>query len=278
MTQIKDCFKSRFGGGLIVEADFSQLEVVVLALLSDDKMLQKDLAMGVDMHRKRAAELLSIPEHEVTEEERRLAKALSFQLQYGAGAKGLAESNGIPVAMARNFIELYYKRYPDVRTWQNRVIDEVCDSRKPTTARTSKGVPLGRGVYTSFTGRMFAFMEQDSSYSSAYQFSPTQLKNYPVQGTAADVMALFRGKMYRSLMKEKELGPRVLPINTVHDSIMYDIWPSALPQLVELLEQECRMLPMYIESLWGFQCPVSFSLEVKAGDSWGNMKLINRRV
>ena len=92
---IKDCFISRWGSdGYLMEVDFSQLEVVALAILSGDPVLKDDLLSGRDMHRMRAAELFGIPEASVTDGQRQLCKQLSFQLQYGAGYKSMAEKNG----------------------------------------------------------------------------------------------------------------------------------------------------------------------------------------
>ncbi len=118
MSRIKECFTTRFENGKIVNADFSQLEVVGLAILSLDRQLIDDIKSGRDMHVVRAAELLGIAESAVTKQQRQLAKMLSFQLQYGSGARNMAEQNKIHINLAKKFIEQYYERYKDVKQWQ----------------------------------------------------------------------------------------------------------------------------------------------------------------
>src|SRR3990167_6042155 len=117
MSRIKECFTSRFHLGVLMEADYKQLEVCVLAVLSGDKQLKSDLLSGMDLHELRAKELFRTVA--VTKEQRRIAKALSFQLQYGSGPNNMAVNLGIPINVAKAFINLYYERYPAVADWQN---------------------------------------------------------------------------------------------------------------------------------------------------------------
>src|SRR5690606_12526374 len=145
MSGLKLCFTSRFRNGQILEADFSQLEVVGLAILSGDPVLKDDILSGRDMRRQRAADLFSKPVSEVTDDERQLAKRLSFQLQYGAGAASMAAKNGIAKELAELFIFQYYDRYKGVKEWQEHVRQSVEDSRVPTGDRTPAGYPKGKG-------------------------------------------------------------------------------------------------------------------------------------
>lgn len=268
---IKQCFTSRWVTGYLMEADFSQLEVVALAILSKDPRLIQDLLDGTDMHRVRAAELFGIPEHLVTAEQRQLAKQLSFQLQYGAGAKSLAEKNGIPKEMAFNFIDNYYDRYEKVWDWQREVIEAVHASRKPSGGHTEKGVPKGVGTWDSPTGRIYTFHEYDSFRHGEASFSPTEMKNYPVQGFATgDIMALYRGRLYRHVINNPIDG--VCMINTVHDSVMFDVKDSSLIHTVkELCDGEAARLPQLLKDLWGIDTPVPFKVECKYGKTWAAM-------
>ena len=125
MSEIRKYFDSRFTDGHLMEFDFSQLEVIVLAHLSQDKQLMQDIIDGVDMHTANAAKMLNKSEFKVTASERKLAKRFSFQLQYGAGAKSMAKSNGVGIQFAKDFIEAYYGRYPRVKEWQDENIAAV---------------------------------------------------------------------------------------------------------------------------------------------------------
>lgn len=277
MSEIKSCFISRFPEGVLLEADFSQLEIVGLAVLSGDDVLKDDIMSGRDMHRTRAAELFLIDESEVTDKQRTLAKRLSFQLQYGAGAKSMAEKNEIDIKIAKRFIENYYSRYKRVKEWQTEVAEAVKESRSPTGMHTAAGFPKGVGVYQSDTGRLYKFFEYDPPagfYSKEPNFSPTEMKNYPVQGFAtADIMALYRAKVYRRLLGDEDLFYNCLTINTVHDSIMFDCRNrEAAGSLMVVLEEEAAKIPAYLASLWSIHTNLEFKIECKIGPTWAAMK------
>jgi DNA polymerase I len=281
MSRIKECFDSRWKpDGVLLEADFSQLEVIGLATLTMDPQLIKDIASGMDLHTVRAAELFGISEKEVTKEQRRLAKAFSFQLQYGAGAKSMAEKNDVDIHVAKRFIENYYSRYPKVAEWQEATRIAVEAAREPTADSTPKGYPKGRSVLESVTGRLYTFREYDApewKRDRTPSFSPTEMKNYPVQGFAtADVMALYRGRVYRNLLANEHLRGQVLPINTVHDSIMFDCREIGVAFELDLvLQEEAVELPRLIKKLWDVECPLPFPIKSKVGKTWGKMKPIN---
>lgn len=179
---IKSCFVSRWEDGYLMEVDFSQLEIVALALLSQDPMLKDDIISGRDMHRVRAAELFGKPESAVSDKERTLAKQLSFILQYGGGAKGMAEKLDIDIKLAKSFIENYYGRYTVVKQWQDAIAEAVIASRVNTGEHTPRGFPKGVGHLETATGRVYKFFEYDSmsTWKPDPSFSPTEMKNYPV--------------------------------------------------------------------------------------------------
>lgn len=258
-----------------MEVDFSQLEVVALAVLSGDPVLRQDIIDGVDMHTVRAADLFGVSQASVSPKQRQLAKQLSFQLQYGAGAKSMAEKNGIPKTLAEKFIKQYYDRYPVVAEWQAQVREEVKASRTPSERRTASGKPAGVGEHRSRTGRLYKFFEYDVSWSGDVGFSPTEMKNYPVQGFATgDIMALYRGMVYRRLLREDpEVQDAVKLINTVHDSIMLDVAEVGVVGYVyELMREECWKLPAEISRRWGIDVDVPFRIECKYGPNWGDMR------
>lgn len=266
---IKSCFKSRYPNGYLMEVDFSQLEVIGLAILSNDPVLKNDIKLGLDMHRLRAAELFGIPESAVTAEQRRLAKRLSFQLQYGAGARSMAEKNGIAKTLAGKFIQQYYDRYQGVLAWQDKIAREVLRSRKPSGKHTAKGYPQGVGEHQSPTGRLYKFYEYDSEWSKEPSFSPTEMKNYPVQGFATgDIMAVYRAKLYRRWIREG-LASRGVLVNTVHDSVMVDCMTEGdVKYLFGVMEEEANNLPTYLKELWNMECDLPFKVECKYGPTW----------
>lgn len=193
----------------------------------------------------------------------------------------MAAKNGISKELAELFIFQYYNRYKGVKEWQEHVRQSVEDSRVSTGERTPAGYPKGKGTYISPTGRMYTFFEYDApawARNKEPRFSPTEMKNYPCQGFAtADLMALYRGRLYRRLIRE-DMMEWALPINTVHDSVMFDVdasYPARLRDLVRVLEEEAENLPQALHDLWGINCDLPFKIECKAGPSWGSMKKLS---
>lgn len=275
MSDIKHCFTSRFEGGLIVEADFSQLEVIGAGMLSEDPVLEQDLLDGRDMHRYYTAQRLGITEEEVTKPERTKTKRMSFQLQYGSGAGNMAKKIGVKKEQAELFIQQYYERYSRLAEWQNTIFEAVKRSRKPTAGRTASGLPQGRGEYRSATGRLYVFLEKDKpegwkGRDKEPDFNPPEIKNYPIQGFATgDVMAVFRGKMYRRWLADPELFRNALPINTVHDSVMFDCRTEEIARkIARVMKEEAAKLPAFINQTWGIKAILPLKIEVSAGPSW----------
>jgi DNA polymerase I len=278
MSEIKHCFVSRFPEGVILEADFSQLEVIGLAALSKDPMLIQDLLEGRDMHRYFAAQLYGCKEEEVTKPQRTLTKRFTFQLQYGGGAAGLAKKNGVTKDVAERFIEAYYGRYQVVKAWQDRVMDTVKASAVSCGRTTPSGANSRMGVYDSVTGRRYVFFEQDPPEQfkdRTPNFNPPETKNYPVQGFATgDIMAIFRATVFRDLLTAGMLNT-ALPINTVHDSVMFDCYNRDVGmELKDILEEAANALPGILEATWGIETPVPFRIETSIGPSWGEQEKV----
>jgi DNA polymerase I-like protein with 3'-5' exonuclease and polymerase domains len=272
MSRIKECFTTRFENGKIVNADFSQLEVVGLAILSLDRQLIDDIKSGRDMHVVRAAELLGIAESAVTKQQRQLAKMLSFQLQYGSGARNMAEQNKIHINLAKKFIEQYYERYKDVKQWQDYVRDSVVASRR-VEGHTKGGYPRGVGTYRSPSGRAYSFYEYDpmGGWQKDPSFSPTEMKNYPCQGfSTGDVMALYRSQVMRQLLPN--MFTNILFINSVHDSVMFDCdGDESVAICKKVLYNVCKELPMLLTKRFGIEVPLEFNIDVETGPSWAEL-------
>ena len=284
MSKIKECFTSRFTDGVIMEADYSQLEVICLAHLSQDPLLMKDIREGVDLHSMGAANLFNLNYDYVRDaylkgdpdmtKKRKIAKGFSFQLQYGSGAQAMADQLGLPVQLAKDFIKAYYGRYKGVKQYQEDVKAKVLASRKPSKHRTPKGVPAGIGHYTSITGRRYVFQEYDApdfmvAKGVATSFSPTQMKNYPTQGFATgDIVPLMMGVLYEKLKRNPFLRTKALLVNTVHDSIMLDVAPDAIYQTAKDVKYTMQDAPKYIKETWGIDFDLPLGVDVTTGPSW----------
>lgn len=271
MSNIKQCFNSRWIGGYIMEADYSQLEIIALAELTQDKQLIQDIIDGVDLHRLRASELFRVPEGLVTPEQRTIAKMLSFQLQYGAGAASMASSLGIAKEIAVKFVKVYYKRYPRVKEWQDDMMREVISMRSSSAITTKTGTPAGRSIISSSTGRLYGFTEYDAPDWAAEltNFSPTEVKNYPVQGYATGdivpfVLGYLRERLYNSSMAETSLL-----VNTVHDSIVLDIQKKDLYNISRLVKETMEYAPQILKKHFNIDSTLPFTVGVSFGQTWG---------
>ena len=274
MSDIKKFFTSRWEDGYIVECDFSQLEVAVLAYLSQDPQLMKDLKEGVDIHSINAQHLFG---KNFTDKQRKIAKSLSFQLQYGAGAKSMAESNSIDIKIAKQFIETYYSRYKEVKNWQDDIAERVKRNRSPSKKRTAANRPAGMSRIDSETGRVYTFTEYDApdfmrDRGVDTSFSPTQMKNYPVQGLATgDIVPMIVGELLDVIKDDSSLASRALLVNTVHDSIVLDVQAEVLEEAIETTIKVMESAPKLLRKNFGIDFNMPLPAEASYGRNWGEM-------
>ena len=284
MSSIKDCFTSRFPDGAIVEMDYRQLEIRVLALATMCPQLIQDINNDIDLHRYFASQIYNKPQEQVTDSERKLAKGFSFQLQYGAGAKSISEHWKVSRDLVEKFIDTYYERYPEVKDWQDKNM-EYCRQnnvnlghRRTESYSTSD---VDHPVHTTyvpniwgFPGPVGSFMLDGSvrqNYKGEMQesFSPTQIKNYPIQGGAADIVLLMLTQLH---LQGWVCRDHLLFINTVHDSFVFDVAGEVngvtLREIKDLLES----VPAVLEDMFGIVSPVQFPVDVSIGLTWADQK------
>lgn len=252
------------GDPLLFEADYSQLEIVFLAFLSQDPQLIYDIVHGVDMHTVRAQALYN--KEEISSEERTTAKILSFQLQYGSGAVNMSKTLGVPLDICKRFIEVYYNRYPRVKEWQEELIDKI---------KTTKGEMLNDGrrqvLIESKTGRHYCFTQKEApefmrKRGDTWSFKPTEIKNYFVQGMATgDFIPMMCGLLYVYAVKNRI---PVKFVNTVHDSIIFyakDV--KSIKPLINVLDKSAELFRQLVPD---FSLPLKY--EIKAGKNWRETK------
>ena len=274
MSDVRKFFTSRFPGGRILELDFSQLEIYALAYLSNDEMLRKDLLSGADLHGISATNLFG-PKY--TKEQRKIAKQLSFQLQYGAGYKSMAATNNVSEETTKKFIKVYYDRYKGVKKFQDDLMEKVASLRETSDERTTSGKPAGIATLKSLTGRRYTFKETDAPDWAAMDtsFSPTQIKNFPVQGFATgDIVPLVLGKLYRFLVEnDQKYRGTVLMINTVHDSVVFDCMNEKLAKDFALEAQRIMEdAPRYLNEYFEIDFDMPLKVEAEIGPNWHDMK------
>jgi DNA polymerase-1 len=225
---------------VLLDADYSQIELRILAHLSGDEALQQAFRAGEDVHRATAARVMKVAPEAVTGEMRNRAKVVNFGIVYGMGARGLAQSLGIETAEAKTFIEDYFKSYPGVK----RFIDDTI-----AVARRDKAVQ-------TLLGRMRRLPDIDSTNPGARAFSERVAVNTPVQGTAADIIKLAMLAVDRELRARGFAAQLILQ---VHDELLLDV-PRAELDAVSDVVRRC------MESALALDVPLR--VDMGTGDNW----------
>ncbi|MFD1216698.1 DNA polymerase I [Microbulbifer celer] len=192
------------GGSLIVAADYSQIELRIMAHLSGDRGLLDAFARGEDIHRATASEVFEVALDEVSDEQRRRAKAINFGLIYGMSAFGLAKQLGIPRADAQTYIDRYFERYPGVLEYMENTRKAAAD----------------RGYVETLFGRRLYLPEINSRNGMQRQAAERTAINAPMQGTAADIIKRAMIAVDRWL-REETLKSRL--IMQVHDELVLEV-------------------------------------------------------
>jgi DNA polymerase-1 len=207
-------------GKILVSADYSQIELRIMAHLSGDAELGDSFRRGEDIHARTAALMFGGEAGAVTGEQRRAAKAINFGIIYGMGAYGLSQQLAIDQKQAKEFIERYFERYPGVRAWLDRTIEEA--------RRT--------GYVETLLGRRRYLPEIASANRSVAQFAERMAINTPVQGTAADMIK------QAMLAIDRELGApqhrwRALMVLQIHDELLFEVPEGEADRLVAMVTE-----------------------------------------
>jgi len=283
MSDIKECFVSRWGDdGYLIEVDYKQLEVIGLAFLSQDPMLYKDINDGVDMHSMSAAFLFGEKYETILSavaagdpewiKKRGEAKMPSFLMQYGGKAKGMAMKTGLPVKACQTFIDNYYTRYTKVGEWQDSVEKEVNSGKQISTFTTRAGLPAMTGSYSSVTGRVYHFKQVDSfkKGKGSTDFHQPHMKNYPVQGFAADIVMCMLGVLHRKI-KESSIKDKLLIVNTVHDSIILDCHKDVLDIALRSIKAIMEATPYFLHKVYKIKFDLPLRVDIEYGKNWKSL-------
>ena len=206
-------------GNVLVGADYSQIELRLLAHISGDENLIDAFNSGADIHRRTAAEVFHTPFDEVTKEQRSAAKAVNFGIVYGISDFGLAQNLGIPVKTAGSYIKRYFERYPHVQAYLK---NSVADAREKGYAET---------IY----GRRRPMPELRSSSYNTRSFGERVAMNMPIQGSAADIIKIAMVHVDKALREAGLKGRLVLQI---HDELIVDA-PEEEAKTVQKLMETC---------------------------------------
>ncbi|WP_342221512.1 DNA polymerase I [Candidatus Fukatsuia endosymbiont of Tuberolachnus salignus] len=226
----------------ILAADYSQIELRIMAHLSQDPGLLNAFAAGKDIHCATAAEVFAVPLDNVTFDQRRSAKAINFGLIYGMSAFGLARQLGITRAKAQKYMDLYFERYPGVMDYMERTRKQAAE----------------QGYVTTLEGRRLYLPDIQSRHVMRRKAAEREAINAPMQGSAADIIKRAMIKIDTWLQQETEL--RVQMIMQVHDELVFEIDERDLdevqPKIRALMEEQ------------SIQLRVPLQVDIGVGDNW----------
>ena len=241
--QLRKVFKPA-EGRVYIDADYSQIELRVLAHLSGDEHMIEAFKNGEDIHKQAASKVFGIPVEEVTKEQRSSAKAVNFGIVYGISEFGLGQQLGINRNKAKEYIEQYLSEYSGVRMFMQEAIKNAKET----------------GYSMTMYGRRREIAELKSNNYMVRQFGERAAMNTPVQGTAADIMKIAMIKVFNEL-KKRNLQTKI--VLQVHDEMMLES-PIEEKEEVKKLLQEC------MESAANLKVPLI--AEVSEADNWYDCK------
>ncbi len=230
-------------GCVFVSADYSQIDLRVMAHLSGDKTLVEAFTTGEDIHIRTATEVLGVTPDKVNAEARRLAKVINFGIIYGMGSQRLAGELGIALANASDYIKRYFERLPGVRAWLDDTV---------RIARTT-------GYVTTMYGRRRYLPELNAQPGGARAQAERIAINTPIQGTAADLIKLAMIRLDR-VLKERGLAARM--ILQVHDELLLEAPENEWQEAAKLAKRE-------MEGVAELKIPLK--VELKSGPNWAEM-------
>ena len=236
--RIRQAFIAR-EGFTVVAADYSQIELRIMAHLSQDQGLINAFTQGKDIHRSTAAEIFGVALDEVTSEQRRNAKAINFGLIYGMSAFGLSRQLGIGRADAQSYMDLYFKRYPGVQTFMH-------DIREKAKAQ---------GYVETLFGRRLYLPDINSSNGMRRKAAERVAINAPMQGTAADIIKRAMIQLDQTLQND----PDIAMIMQVHDELVFEVRS-------EKVEFYSKLIKTQMESAADLVVPLI--VEVGQGTNW----------
>lgn len=227
-------------GYTLVDADYSQIELRLLAHISGDYTMTEAFKNGEDIHRRTAAAVFGIPEEYVTEDMRKRAKAVNFGIVYGIGGYSLAKDIGTGVAEATKYIKSYLMNYPDVDRYLEQV---VSDAERD-------------GYTTTIMGRRRYIPELKSSKAQMKAFGKRVAMNAPIQGSAADIMKLAMLRAYDAIKAE---GLDAGIVMQVHDELIVEVRDDQVERCKEILKEQ-------MENVMSLSVPLT--VDVTSGKNW----------
>ncbi len=239
--KIRNAFIPRDEDHILLAADYSQIELRLIADISNDEGMLEAFIKGQDFHRATAAKVYDVPFEEVTAEQRRNAKTVNFSITYGAGATNLSRQLGIKRGEASKLIEQYFKQFPGLNNYMRQTVDSARE----------------KGYVQTLMGRKRTLRDINGKSSLARGNAERMAINTPIQGTAADMIKMAMITIHKAM---KEANYRSKMIMQVHDELVFDVYKPELEEIKELVENHMK------NALPGLKVPIKIGMDV--GQTW----------
>ena len=231
-------------GYKLLAADYSQIELRIVASLANDQNMIKAFKEGQDIHTITAAKIHGLKPEEVTKEIRRSAKEINFGIMYGMGASGVAQRTKITRDEAQDFIDKYFLAFPNIKKY----IEETKEYAKD------------KGYVETMFGRRRYLPDIHSGVPNIAAAAERMAINMPIQGTAADLIKMAMIKIHSKL---SQISPKSRMILQVHDELVFEVPEKETQKVADFVKKE-------MEDVYRFKCPIKVDVEV--GDNWGALK------
>lgn len=235
--EVRKAFIPRNEDYVIMSADYSQIELRVIASISGDQGMIEAFNQHIDIHSATASKVFGVPLNEVTKEQRYKAKSVNFGLIYGQGAFGLAENLGISRTEAKEIIDNYFAQFPRIKSYMNEVIEKARE----------------KGYVETILGRRRYLRDINSANATVRSFAERNAINAPIQGSAADMIKLAMINIHK---KMKEVGYQSKMILQVHDELLFDVHKTEIELMQKMVTEEMQNamtlnVPIIAESGYG---------------------------
>ena len=238
--QVRKAFVPRNEDYVLLAADYSQIELRIIAALSQEETMMKAFQEGEDIHASTAAKVFNVPIDEVTREQRSNAKTVNFGIIYGVSAFGLSNQTDLTRSESKELIDTYYKTYPKLRNYMSEQVDFAREN----------------GYVSTVLGRRRYLKDINSSNAVVRGAAERNAVNAPIQGSAADIIKIAMIKIHQKL---KDKGLKTKMLLQVHDELVFDVYKSELEEVQELIKSEMEN---------AFKLDVPLDVEVGLGDNW----------
>jgi DNA polymerase-1 len=237
---IRKAFVPKDNEHLLLSADYSQIELRIIAALSEDQNMIEAFKNGEDIHKATAAKVFNTSINDVTRDQRSAAKAVNFGIIYGQSAFGLSQNLGITRTAAKEIIDTYFIQYPTIKTYMDNAIQNARE----------------KGYVETISGRRRFLADITSGNAIVRGFAERNAINAPIQGSAADIIKMAMIKVHHAL-KENQLQTKMLL--QVHDELVFDVPKSEVDKAMSIIKNA-------MENAFHFSIPLE--VEAKAAENW----------